>query len=69
MNFNSVEFLIFLPVVVILYWVLPAKFRWMLLLAASLFFYMSWNVWLIVLIGITTVTAYCAALLISRSRT
>ena len=37
MNFNSVEFLIFLPVVVALYWVLPFRFRWVLLLAASLF--------------------------------
>ena len=68
MNFNSLEFLIFLPVVVALYWVLPFKVRWVLLLAASLFFYMSWNVWLIVLIGITTVTAYVAAICISRTQ-
>ena len=68
MNFNSLEFLIFLPVVTVLYWVLPFRFRWVLLLAASLFFYMSWNVWLIVLIGITTVTAYVAAIGISRAR-
>ena len=67
MNFNSLEFLIFLPVVVLLYWLLPHKFRWVLLLAASLFFYMSWNVWLIVLIGITTITAYVAAICISRA--
>lgn len=67
MNFNSIEFLIFLPVVVTLYWVLPFKVRWVLLLAASLFFYMSWNVWLIILIGITTVTAYAAAIAISRT--
>lgn len=67
MNFNSLEFLIFLPVVVTLYWVLPFRFRWVLLLAASLFFYMSWNVWLIVLIGITTVTSYVAAICISRA--
>lgn len=68
MNFNSLEFLIFLPVVTVLYWVLPFRFRWVLLLAASLFFYMSWNVWLIVLIGITTVTAYVASIGISRAR-
>ena len=68
MNFNSVEFLIFLPVVVSFYWVLPFRFRWMLLLAASLFFYMSWNVWLIILIGVTTVTAYTAAICISHTK-
>ena len=68
MNFNSLEFLIFLPVVAGLYWLLPHKFRWVLLLAASLFFYMSWNVWLIILIGITTVTAYVAAIAVSRAK-
>ena len=67
-NFNSVEFLIFLPVVVALYWALPHKCRWVLLIAASLFFYMSWNIWLIALIGITTITAYVAAICISRSQ-
>ena len=67
MNFNSIEFLIFLPVVVTAYWLLPFRARWALLLAASLFFYMSWNVWLIILIGITTVTAYVAAIAVSRT--
>ena len=68
MNFNSLEFLIFLPVVVTLYWLLPHRARWVLLLCASLFFYMSWNVWLIILIGITTVTAYVASLQITRTQ-
>ena len=57
MSFNSLEFLVFLPVVVLLYWLLPHKARWILLLVASYIFYMSWNVWLIGLILITTVTA------------
>lgn len=68
MNFNSLEFLIFLPVVVTLYWLLPHRARWVLLLCASLFFYMSWNVWLIILIGMTTVTAYVASLQITRTQ-
>ena len=68
MNFNSRSFLIFLPAVVLLYWLLPHKFRWVLLLAASYFFYMSWNAWLIVLIMTTTVTAYVTSILISRTQ-
>lgn len=68
MNFNSLEFLIFLPTVVLLYWLLPHKWRWLLLLAASYIFYMSWNVWLIVLIMITTVTAYLAGIGIGRTQ-
>lgn len=67
MNFNSIEYLIFLPVVVILYWLLPHKGRWIVLLAASILFYMSWNAWLIVLIMVTTVTAYIAGIGIDRS--
>lgn len=68
MNFNSIEFLIFLPVVVSLYWILPHKVRWILLLAASYFFYMSWNIWLLGLILVTTVTAYVAAIAIGHAR-
>ncbi len=68
MNFNSLEFLIFLPLVVILYWVLPHKARWIMLLIASYIFYILWNVWLIVLIMITTVTAYVAGIIIERTQ-
>ena len=68
MNFNSLEFLIFLPTVVLLYWLLPHKARWFLLLAASYIFYMRWNVWLIVLIMITTITAYLAGIGIGRTQ-
>lgn len=68
MNFNSWQFLVFLPAVVVLYWVLPHKARWVMLLIASYIFYMSWNVWLIVLIMITTVTAYGTAIGIEKSK-
>lgn len=68
MNFNSLGFLIFLPVVVVLYWLLPHKFRWALLLVASYLFYMSWNFYLILLILTTTVTAYGAAIAIERTQ-
>ncbi len=68
MNFNSLSFLIFLPVVVLLFWLLPHKARWAMLLIASYIFYMSWNVWLIGLIMITTVTAYGFAMLIERTQ-
>lgn len=44
MLFNSVAFLIFFPTVVILYFFLPFRRRWIWLLAASLFFYMFWKV-------------------------
>lgn len=68
MNFNSWQFLLFLPVVVGMYWLLPHKFRWVLLLIASYFFYMSWNAWLIILIMTTTVTAYVASNLMKKTQ-
>jgi len=43
MLFNSLHFLIFFPVVVCLYFIIPNRFRWALLLAASYYFYMSWQ--------------------------
>ena len=43
MLFNSIEFLIFFCVVVGAYFLIANRFRWMLLLAASYAFYMSWN--------------------------
>ena len=68
MSFNSLEFLIFLPLCVAMYWLLPHKFRWVLLLVASYLFYMSWNVWLAVLISVTTLVAYVSAIGIERAR-
>lgn len=66
MNFNSLEFLIFLPVVLALYWLLPHKFRWVVLLAASYYFYMRWNFRLVWLIFGTTLISYLAAILIEK---
>lgn len=68
MSFNSWQFLIFLSLVVLVYWLLPHRARWAMLLVASYIFYMSWNVWLIVLIMITTVTAYGFAIGIEGPR-
>ncbi len=66
MSFNSLTFLIFLPVVLLLYWLLPAKFRWIMLLIASYLFYMSWNVWLIFLIVFTTAVSYLSGILMEK---
>ena len=67
MSFNSWIFLIFCPVVILVYYLLPHKVRWVWLLAASYFFYMSWNVWLVFLIFSTTAVSYLAGILIEKS--
>ena len=47
MIFTSIYYLLFLPLVVFLYYLVPHKYRWAILLAASLFFYASFSVWML----------------------
>ncbi len=68
MLFNSIEFLIFLPVVVFLFYIIPNKFRWILLLAASYYFYMCWKPEYIILIIASTLIDYFVALGIARRK-
>ena len=67
MQFNSLAYAVFLPIVFAAYWVLPHKYRWILLLAASYYFYMSWNPKYVVLILFTTIVSYADAILIERT--
>ena len=66
MVFNSIEFLIFFPIVLLLYFILPQKLRWIMLLAASYYFYVSWNFSLIWLIMFTTAVSYVSSIIIER---
>ena len=68
MLFNSLSFAIFLPIVFSIYWLLPHKYRWILILAASYYFYMSWNAKYIVLILFTTCVSYGAARLLENEK-
>lgn len=67
MTFNSLQYLIFFPIVAVLHFVIPTKYRWIMLLAASYYFYMSWNPSLVFLIAFTTLVSYGAALLMHRT--
>lgn len=67
MLFNSLHFLIFLLVVLIFYYSLPQKYRWVLLLASSYYFYMSWNPKYILLIMISTFIDYVAGISIFKT--
>lgn len=66
MLFNSFQFAIFLPVVFILYWTLPCKYRWLLILIASYWFYISWNFRYSMLILAVTLVSYLAAVMIEK---
>jgi alginate O-acetyltransferase complex protein AlgI len=62
MLFCSQAFLLFFAAVFTLYWVMPwQRARVWLLLAASFYFYASWNHWLALLICVSTVIDYFLA--------
>ena len=66
MLFNSFEYLIFLPIVFILYWVVPKAMQWFVVLGSSYFFYMFWNPKYVFLIIAITVISFLGALFIER---
>ena len=68
MSFNSIEFIIFLPLVFLLYWFVlrSTKKQNMLIVVASYVFYGWWDWRFLVLIAITTLCSYASGLLIAR---
>ena len=66
MVFNSIAFLIFLPIVVLLFYLLPHKWRWLMLLVASCVFYMWFVPKYILILLVTIVIDYGAGVLMER---
>lgn len=67
MTFNSVEFLIFFPIVALLYFLLPRRARWPMLLIASYYFYMFYEAELVFLIFGTTLISWVSSLVIEKT--
>ena len=67
MTFNSIEFLIFFPIVLLLYFVLPRVMKWPMLLVASYYFYMCYSPSLVVLILGTTLVSWISSRLMERT--
>ncbi|HEX8684572.1 MAG TPA: MBOAT family O-acyltransferase [Ardenticatenaceae bacterium] len=67
MTFNSLHFLLFFPAVVVGYFALPFRYRWLFLLAASYYFYMSWRAEYGLLLFASTLVAYGTGLLMGRT--
>ena len=67
MLFNSFEFLLFFPIVTIIYFLLPHKFRWIHLLVSSCIFYMAFIPMYILILVFTIVIDYFAGIWIGRS--
>src|SRR5690606_21803848 len=67
MLFNSFEFLLFFPLVLVLYYVFPHRLRWLFLLVASYYFYAYSEPYLIVLLFISTIVDYYCGLGIGKT--
>ena len=67
MLFNSFEFVLFFPIVTILFYLLPSKYRWIHLLVASSVFYMFFIPQYILILLVTILIDYYAAIWIERT--
>lgn len=66
MQFNSVDFMLFFPIVLSVYFVIPKRLRMYWLLITSYYFYMSWNAQYALLIGASTIITYFSGLIFSK---
>lgn len=66
MLFNSLSFAVFFPIVCIIFFVIPKRFRCVWLLVVSYYFYMNWSAVYALLIALSTVSTYATALWIDR---
>jgi len=62
MLFNSLHYLVYFPVVAALYFAFPPRWKWVLLLVASYYFYMCWRIEYTLMLVFITVLDYWAAL-------
>lgn len=67
MLFNSLQFLLFFPLVTLVYFLLPQKYRWVHLLLASCIFYAAFVPIYILILFITIIIDYLAGILIENN--
>ena len=67
MSFNSLRFLVFFPVVVLVYYIIPKRVKSFWLLLASYFFYGSWDARFLLLLLYVTAVTYGGGLLLAPS--
>jgi len=67
MTFTSLNFLLFFPSFAILYWITPARFRWIILLIGSYFFYINIKPIYALLLAIVTISTYAFTRLIDKT--
>ena len=66
MLFNSLQYMLFLPIVVMILFLLPGRFRQLWLLAVSYYFYMCWNIKYIFIIAAITLITYMSGIILEH---
>jgi len=69
MLFNSIPFFIFFPIVVMLYFLIPQKFRYIWLLIASYYYYMFLNPKYVVFLIFSTIVTYFGGMIVQNAST
>src|ERR1700722_15589863 len=67
MLFNSLQFLVFFPLVTLLYFLVPHRWRWLHLLIASCIFYMYFIPIYILILIFTIIIDYIAGIMIENA--
>ena len=67
MLFNSMQFVIFFPIAVLLYFLIPHKFRYLWLLLISYYYYMCWNPKYALLLLLSTFITYVSGIIIGKN--
>ena len=67
MLFNSIHFVLFFLIVTTLYFSIPHRFRWFLLLGSSCYFYMAFIPVYILILGFTIVVDYFAGIWLEKT--
>ena len=66
MLFNSYSFLLFFPIVTLIYFLIPGKVRWVWLLVMSYYFYMNWHAEYALLMAASTIVTWAAAIAVTQ---
>ena len=66
MLFTSIEYFLFLPIIVMLSYLMSHKFRWLILLSASYYFYAYWRFDFLLLVIVSTIIDYWAGIKMSK---
>lgn len=66
MSFTSINFFVFILVTIILYYILPKKIQWVIILVSSYIFYMFSGIKLVGFLLFTTITTFLAGIIMGK---